>query len=147
MEWNGSSTHQIHHMKKSPSSYLKPRWLKKDNVPEGGSVFVISDFDEIDKSAKTNESDVRLRVTFDERYWFELSGQNLSTAIDLLSDDFGAWIGGRLGLCLASFTTQDGEEKSYIKVVPAAEVEANRPRLRRPLPTDLRKQAEEIPFS
>jgi hypothetical protein len=100
-------------MKQKPSEYQKLRYLKKENVPEGGSVFTITDFDEVNKSDKANQPDWRIRLTFDERWWFELYGGNLDTAIDLCS---------RLGLCIASFTTKEGEEKEFLKVVPAQEI-------------------------
>ena len=110
-------------MKNKPSDYQKLRYLKKDNVPNGGSVFTITDFDEVDKSTKANQPDWRIRLTFDERWWFELHSGNLDTAINLLGNDFQNWPGGQLGLVIAQFTTKDGEEREYMKIVPAPEIQ------------------------
>jgi hypothetical protein len=115
-------------MRKKPSDYRSGlRFLKKENIPPGGSVFTITDFDEVDKSVVASEHDWRIRLTFDERWWFELTPGNLDAAIELLGDSFDRWIGGRIGLILAEFTTQNGEEKTYIKVVPAPAIELKAP--------------------
>jgi hypothetical protein len=117
-------------MKSKPSDYQKTRWLKKDNIPEGGSVFTVTDFDEVNKSDRTDKEDFRIRLTFDERWWFELAGNNLDTTIDLLGDDFANWDGKQIGLCLAAFTNKNGETNTYIKVVSAPEIK-KRPTLKR----------------
>jgi len=110
-------------MKNKPSDYQKLRYAKKENIPNGGSVFTVTDFDEVDKSTEANQPDWRIRLTLDERWWFELKGGNLDTTIALLGDNFQHWIGRFLGLRVVKFTTKDCEEREYIKIVPAPEIQ------------------------
>jgi hypothetical protein len=134
-------------MKSKPSDYQKLRYLKKDNLPNGGSVFTITDWDEVDKSTKANQPDERIRLTFDERWWFELYGRNLDTVIELLGDNFDDWHGKRIGIQVTPYETKDGEQKEFMQVVPATDIKAKR----RPLPSDLRlrprtEEGKEIKF-
>ena len=134
-------------MKTKPSDYLKIRYLKQDNIPENGGVFTITDFDEVDESDRAGRNDERIRLTFDERWWFELKGGNLGRVVEMLGDDFADWQGKQLGLCLAEFTTRDGETKDYIKVIPASEI-TRRPIKRQPAsPRKTKDDDDERPFS
>jgi hypothetical protein len=134
-------------MKSKPSDYQKGfRYIKKEKLPPKGAVFAISDIEEVDKSDKAGQHYWCIRLTFEERWWLELRGGNLDAAIEILGDDFSAWSGAKLGLCLSTFTTQDGEEKSYIKIVPAPAItlrqRPERGKAKAPLPERL----NEIPF-
>jgi hypothetical protein len=122
-------------MKKRPSDYCNGlRYLKRSNIPTPGSLFTITGIEEIEKSSKfTGKSECLIRLTFDERWWFDLTGGNLDTTIQLLGDDFEKWYNKRLGLRVATFN-KDGEEKSYIKVVPAPEISLHSRTTHRPAP-------------
>jgi hypothetical protein len=130
-------------MKNKPSDYQKLRYVKKENVPNGGGIFIVTDFDEVDKSTKANQPEWRIRLTFDERWWFEVHGGNLDTAINLLGNDFDAWLDKPLGLCIAGFTTKEGEEKEYLKIVPATDIRRKPAAARRTREDD----DKPIPFS
>jgi hypothetical protein len=130
-------------MKRKPSDYSRIRYLKKTNLPPGGSVFTITDLDEVNKSTDADQLDLRIRLTLDEHWWFELKGENLHTVIDLLGDDFALWLHGRIGLCRGEFTARDGKVIDYIQVIPAPEVALKR----RPAATTRAKDNDEIPFS
>jgi hypothetical protein len=117
-------------MKAKPSDYRKGlRYLRKENLSDGGNVFAITNVDEIDKSFEANEHDWRIRLTLQGQgsFWFELNGKNLDTVIELLGDSFHNWRGKQLGLCLAQFTTKQGEEREYIKIVPASKIKLRKP--------------------
>jgi hypothetical protein len=130
-------------MKRKPSDYSRLRYLKKENLLGGGSIFVVTDFEEVNKSTEAGEEDLRIRLTLDEHWWFELKGENLNTVIDLLGDDFALWLHGRIGLCRGEFTARDGKVIDYIQVIPAPEVALKR----RPAATTRAKDNDEIPFS
>jgi hypothetical protein len=131
-------------MKRKPSDYSRLRYLKKENLLGGGSIFVVTDFDEVNKSTEAGEEDLRIRLTLDEHWWFELKGGNLDTVIDLLGDDFATWLHGRIGLRLAEFTARDGTVGNYIQVVAASEIE-QRVDLKAPADPDP-ETLDEIPF-
>jgi hypothetical protein len=116
-------------MKKAkPSDYRTGlRFLKKENIPPGGSVFAITNLDDVDKSTAANAHDWRLRLTLDGRWWFELVPGNLDAVIELLGDDFGNWYQKRVGIRIAPFTTKDGEDKEYMQIVPAQDVTVKKP--------------------
>jgi hypothetical protein len=131
-------------MKRKPSDYSRLRYLKKENLLGGGSIFVVTDFDEVNKSTEAGEEDLRIRLTLDEHWWFELKDGNLDTVIDLLGDDFATWLHGRIGLRLAEFTARDGTVGNYIQVVAASEIE-QRVDLKAPADPDP-ETLDEIPF-
>jgi hypothetical protein len=133
-------------MKRKPSDYSRIRYLKKTNLPPGGSVFTITDLDEVNKSPDADQLDLRIRLTLDEHWWFELKGGNLDTVIDLLGDDFATWLHGRIGLRVAEFTARDGTVGNYIQVVAASEIE-QRVDLKAPADPDPDPETlDEIPF-
>jgi len=56
-------------MKAKPSDYQKLRYIKKENIPNGGGVFTVSDIDEVNKSSGLlDQPDWRIRLTFEERW-------------------------------------------------------------------------------
>jgi hypothetical protein len=136
-------------MKKKPSDYCTgKRYLKKDHLPDGGGRFKITDIDEVDKSIVAGEHDWRIRLTLDDRFWFEVHGPNLDSAIEILGDDFADWFGKSLGFVLDTFTGRDGEEKTYIKIVPAPEITLKlRPKSTKAKAAPASETLDPIPFN
>jgi hypothetical protein len=138
--------------KKKPSDYRSGfRYLKKENVGPDGNVFKMTDFKVIDKSQVAGEHDWRIRLTLDSAFWFELYGQNLDTVIKLAGDDFDHWYGKKLGFVVAEFTAQDGNEKQWIKIVPAPSIELKAPHVKKLKPLEPRQpepqeDEEPLPF-
>jgi hypothetical protein len=116
-----------------PSDYRRPRYLRSDSIPPIGQAFTITETEEINKAVEGDEPDFRIRLTLDKWHWFELNGPNLDTVIELCGDDFGSWVGKRLGIIISQFQTKDDGMRTFLKVVPVAEIKA-----KRPLPSELK---------
>jgi hypothetical protein len=131
-------------MKRKPSDYLSgKRYLKPIHLPDGGEKYEVTDIDEVDKSVVAGKNDWRIRLTLNDRYWFELAGPNLDAALDLLGDDFADWHGALLGFINSTFTARDGSEKVYVQIVSPTEIEPKQ----RPLPKKVKPETlNEIPF-
>jgi hypothetical protein len=130
-------------MKPKPSDYLKSRFLKRENVPDGGAVFVITNIDEADKSVVAGEQDFCIRLTLDDQWFFEPRGPNLDRLIELLGDDFECWYQSRIGLIRAAFIANDGKPKEFLKIVPAPEITLKKKLTKKPPAVELES---EIPF-
>jgi hypothetical protein len=131
-----------------PSDYRRPRYVRPKDIPPVGRTFTITETEEIDKAVEGDEPDFRIRLTLDKWYWFDLSPGNFDCCIELFGDEsFDSWIGKRLGLIIDQFQTKNDGMRTYIKVVPASEIEPKR----RPVPSALKprvaaEQDKEIQF-
>jgi hypothetical protein len=136
-------------MKKRPSDYCNGlRYLKRSNIPTSDASFLITGVEEAEKTNKfTGKSECLIQLIFDERWRFDLKGNNLTTVIELLGDDFDGWYGKRLTLRIATFTKEDRATQEFIKVVRPAKTTLSRKN--RPAPKDqtgtVRPAAEKQP--
>jgi hypothetical protein len=110
-------------MEGKPSDYVKPHFIREDDVPKNGGVYHLTNIEKIDKLIDaTGKREPRIRLTLDGIWWFELAGPNLENTIGLLGDDFKLWYGKRIGLIHSKFENKKGELKHAFKVVPAPEI-------------------------
>jgi len=133
-------------MKNKPSDYQKMRFLKRENIPDGGTVFTISEIDEVDKSKFADKPDWCIQLVFDEHWRLDLRGSNLDTVIELLGNDFEKWHNIRLGARIATFKAKDGSEHEWIQLCAAPIIELRRKGQRKPAVASKGDDSDEIPF-
>jgi hypothetical protein len=105
---------------------LKPLFIRKEEIPDGGIIVVIAYAERKDMSVTAGEQDFQWLLTFKEGWRLRLNPINLRHMIELCGDETDHWPGKRIGLILAEFQTKEGTTKQYIKVVPAPGVTLKR---------------------
>jgi hypothetical protein len=114
---------------------LKPLFIRKEEIPDGGVIVTIAQAERRDMSTVVDEQDFQWLLTFREGWRLRLNQPNLHKIIELCGDETELWPGKRLGLRLAEFKTKEGGTNDYIKIVPAPEIALKRkpPLKRKPL--------------
>jgi hypothetical protein len=104
------------------SDDLKPQFIRKDDIKDGGIIVTVSDAERRDMSRNVATHDYKWILTFSEGWRLQLNDTNLRRVIDLLGDEADDWPGQRLGLIHDPEITFHDEVIGGIRVVPATDI-------------------------